>query len=364
MANKEKIKDLQEELSNTKYNKKTQHHIGLIKAKIAKLKEKEIQRSSKKGDTTGFSVKKSGDATVVLLGFPSVGKSTLLNKITNANSEVGDYEFTTLDIIPGLFEYKNSKVQILDVPGIVEGAATGRGRGREVLAVLRNADLVLILVDVNQPLQYKAVLREAYDAGLRLNKTKPDVKITKTQKGGLNIGSTVKLTKINKLTIQAILKEYKIMNAEVVVRTNIDEDEFIDIIEDNKKYVRSVTVVTKADTVSIEELKKIKETIKPNLVVSAHTGLNIDKLKDAIYDSLDFIRIYCKQVNEKPDLDVPLIMQKPATIKDMCFKLHKDFYDKFRFAKVWGKSAKFDGQIFHKPNHTLKDKDIVELHIK
>jgi uncharacterized protein len=364
MADKDKIKELEEELAKTKYNKRTQHHIGLVKAKLAKLKDKELTKSSSKGGSEGYSVKKSGDATVVLLGFPSVGKSTLLNKLTNANSEVGDYEFTTLDIIPGLLEHKHSKIQILDVPGIVEGAASGRGRGREVLAVLRNADLVLVLVDVNQPLQYNAVLREAYDAGLRLNKTKPDVKIKKTSRGGLSIGSTLKLTKINKLTMEAILKEYKIMNADVVLRTNIDEDEFIDVIEGNKKYVKCITIITKADIVSKEELEKLKLKINPDLVVSAHSGLGIDELKDKIYDSLEFIRIFCKEINKKADLDVPLIMQKPATLKDMCFKLHKDFYDKFKFAKVWGKSAKFDGQIFHKPSHVLYDKDIVELHIK
>ena len=96
---KKKIKELEEELSKTKYNKATQHHIGLVKAKIARLKEQDIARqgTGKGGGTeTGYTVKKSGDASVVLLGFPSVGKSTLLNKLTNANSEVGDYAFTTM----------------------------------------------------------------------------------------------------------------------------------------------------------------------------------------------------------------------------------------------------------------------------
>ena len=95
-----KIQELEEELSKTKYNKKTQHHIGLIKAKIAELREKEA--SKKKSGGTGYTIKKSGHATVALLGFPSVGKSTLLNALTKADSKVGSYDFTTLDLIPGL----------------------------------------------------------------------------------------------------------------------------------------------------------------------------------------------------------------------------------------------------------------------
>ncbi|MGM5482181.1 MAG: OBG GTPase family GTP-binding protein [Nanobdellota archaeon] len=359
-----RIKELEDELAKTKYNKKTQHHIGLLKAKIAKLKEKESSRGGGKGGSEGYSVKKSGDSTVVLLGFPSVGKSTLLNALTNANSEVAEYAFTTLDVIPGLMEYNHAKIQVLDVPGIVEGAASGRGRGREVLAVLRSADLVLLLIDVNQPQQYNALLKEIYDSGLRLNKKKPDVVINKTAKGGLSIGTTVKLTKVDKKTLEAILKEYRIMNAEVVIRTDITADEFIDVIEGNKKYVKSGTIVTKADMTDPKEVNKIISEVNANLKISAQSGYNIPKLKQMIYDSLGLIRIYCKEINKEADLNEPMIMQKKSSIKDMCIKLHKDFLENFRYARVWGDSAKFEGQVFKKPTHVLKDGDIVELHIK
>src|SRR3989344_3756215 len=104
MSTGERIKQLEEELKNTKYNKSTQHHIGLVKAKLARLKEK-LEKGSSKGASKGFNVRRSGDATVILVGYPSVGKSTLLNKLTNANSQIGDYDFTTLDVIPGIMEY-------------------------------------------------------------------------------------------------------------------------------------------------------------------------------------------------------------------------------------------------------------------
>ena len=148
----EKIKELEADIAKTKYNKKTQHAIGLMKAKLAMLKERAFQRSSvgkAKGDDR-FTVRKTGDGTVVLLGFPSVGKSTLLNKLTKAKSDIASYAFTTLSAVPGMMKYKFAKIQIIDVPGIVSGAASGRGRGKEVLGVIRNADLIFENIDSNK----------------------------------------------------------------------------------------------------------------------------------------------------------------------------------------------------------------------
>ncbi|GAG32886.1 unnamed protein product, partial [marine sediment metagenome] len=94
----EKIKSIQDEMAKTQINKATEKHIGLLKAKIAKLKREQeddvIKKSGKKED--GFDVRRNGDATVVFIGLPSVGKSTLLNKMTSANSTIGAFQFTTL----------------------------------------------------------------------------------------------------------------------------------------------------------------------------------------------------------------------------------------------------------------------------
>ncbi|MBI2652689.1 50S ribosome-binding GTPase [Candidatus Woesearchaeota archaeon] len=187
-----KVKELEEQLSTTKYNKKTQHHIGLVKAQLARLKEEYQKKAASKGKGEGFSVKRTGDATAIIVGFPSVGKSTLLNAITNADSPVGAYAFTTLTCIPGLMEYNHSKIQILDVPGIVEGAATGRGRGKEVLACAQSADLVIILLDVFHTEHFEVVKKEIYETGLRTNQKPPLVRISKKARGGIDIGATVK----------------------------------------------------------------------------------------------------------------------------------------------------------------------------
>jgi hypothetical protein len=362
----DKIKALEEEISKTKYNKSTQHAIGLMKAKLAMMREKAAQRAGvgkSRGDER-YSVRKTGDGTVVILGFPSVGKSTLLNKITEAKSDVGAYDFTTLSAVPGLMKYKHAKIQIVDVPGIVSGAASGRGRGKEVLGLLRSSDLVLILIEALHPEHYQALLKEVYESGVRINQKKPNVKITKKERGGIGVGLTVKLAKIDEKTIKDIAREMKLNNADILIRSDIDADQLIDVIEGNRKYTKAITVISKTDLVDSETLNKVKNLIKPDVCVSAEQLIGIEELKEAIYNKMGFIRIFLKEVNKQPDMKEPLIMFEGCTIRDVCLKLHKDFLDKFRFARVWGKSAKFDGQIFHKPDKMLMDEDILELHIK
>ena len=359
----DKIKEFEHELSTTKYNKKTQHHIGLVKAKIANLKKKELVRSASKGKKDGYSVRKTGDGTVIMLGFPSVGKSTLLNKITNANSPIGSYDFTTLSVIPGTMDYKHAKIQILDVPGVVSGAASGRGRGKEVLAVMRNCDLVLMLLDVNRLGEHNVLIKEVYETGIRLDQKKPDVRIKKKVRGGIRIGKTVHLPDLDDETIKGIMKEFSISNAEVLIRTKINADQFIDCIEGNKKYVNAIIVINKIDLATPEQIEDAKRKFPGAVLICANNPFNINELKEKIYNGLELINIYLKEVRKKADLDVPLIINKNCKIEDVCNKLHKDFVTKFKFARVWGKSAKFGGQML-RLKHKLLDGDVVEIHLR
>jgi len=355
-----RIKEFEEELAKTKYNKRTQGHIGIIKAKIAQLKEKQIQRKKGKGKTDGYTVKKSGDASVIIVGFPSVGKSTLLNKLTNAESQVAHYAFTTLTCIPGMLNYKHAKIQVLDVPGIVEGAASGRGRGREVLSVAVNSDLVMFVIDVFDPGHYKKLMKEVRAAYLRVNEEKPDVTIKNKSKGGISIGTTVKLTKIDNETIVKVLNQFRIMNADVLIRNDIDIDQLIDLIEGNKKYVKGLVVINKIDIATEEQIAKAVRETNADVCISAGTGKGLEELKEAIFQRLGFMRVYCKEQGKKADLNAPLIMIQGSTIGDMCDKLHRDFKKKFRYSRIWG-SSKFPGQAIRKLDHEIKDEDIVEL---
>ena len=362
MGIQEDIQAVEDEIRKTSYNKATSHHIGRLKAKLARLREEVVKKASTKSGGDGYSVKKSGDATVALVGFPSVGKSTLLNKITGANSEVGAYEFTTLDVIPGVLDYKDATIQVLDVPGLVRGAASGRGRGREVIAVVRNSNLVLFLLDVFQPEHYKVLIQELYDAGIRLNTSPPDVIIKRKDRGGVTISATMELELTDDL-IKAVLGEYKIHNAHVLIRDNINVDELIDAIMGNRVYVPSIVVVNKVDLANEEILNKMEELFPDATFISANEEKNLEAVKDLIYDSLDFIRVYLKPQGGLADMDEPLIVTDGVTVGDICERLHRDFRDKFRYSQVWGPSAKHPGQRAGL-DHYLEDGDLLTLIIQ
>lgn len=359
----ERIKELEDLISNSQYNKRTQGAIGRYKAQLAKLKEKRDNVGQATSGPEGYGVRKSGDATVALLGFPSVGKSTILNQLTDADSEVGSYSFTTLTVIPGMLKYKYANIQILDVPGIVTGAASGRGRGSEVISVLRSADLVLMVLDVHAPNQIKQIKKEVYDAGLRLNKRRPDVKIVKKSKDGISVGRTVQTPNLNDETVENILKEFRIMNADVVIRSEIGPDEFIDCLEDNKKYVKAIKVINKVDLADEKTKERARQIVEPNLEISAFEGYKMDELKQLIYEKLDLMSIYMKEPGQAADMEEPLIIKTESSVEDVCRKLHQDFVKNFKYCRVWGPSSKFPGQKLGL-THILQEDDVLEIHTR
>ena len=142
------------------------------------------------GPGEGFDVSKSGDTRVGLVGFPSVGKSTLLTKLTGTESEAAAYEFTTLTAIPGNLFYRGAKIQVVDLPGIIEGAKDGKGRGRQVIAAARTCNMLLIVLDASKPVTLKRKLEyELEGFGIRINKVKPEIKIAKKDRGGITFRS-------------------------------------------------------------------------------------------------------------------------------------------------------------------------------
>jgi len=362
----QKIADIEAEMARTQKNKATAGHLGLLKAKLAKLKRELIDESTKSsggGAGEGFDVAKTGDARVGFVGFPSVGKSTLLTNLAGVYSEVAAYEFTTLTTVPGCIKYKGAKIQLLDLPGIIEGAKDGKGRGKQVIAVARTCGLIFICLDIMKPLGHKALIEHELEGfGIRLNKTKPKLQFKRKDKGGVNL-QIMKgpQENINLQVCKDICAEYKIHCADIILsEPNLTVDQLIDEIEGNRIYIPCIYVLNKIDQISIEELELVYKVPKA-VPISAHHKWNFDDLLETMWNELNLTRIYTKPKGQLPDYTSPVILStNKRTVEDFCNKIHKHLMADFKHAQVWGSSVKHNPQRVGK-EHTLNDEDIVQI---
>lgn len=354
----DQIEEIEEEIRETPYNKSTQHHIGRLKAKLSKLKEELEKRGESTAAGGGYAIRKEGDATIGLVGYPSVGKSTILNKLTGAKSDVANYEFTTLKVMPGILKYNEAEFQILDLPGLVKGASEGKGRGREVLSVVREVDLIVLIGDVYKD-DIMSMVNELESMGIRLKKEPPDIVITKKEKGGIEVRSTKDLQHIKEETVKEILREYSYVNCVIVIRDDISPDELIDHLNGNRVYLPAVPVINKMDLPYHN--KNVSEEIEgwDPVYISAEEGEGMEELKKRIFDELKLIRVFLRPKGEKSD-DEPMILKKGSTIEDICNKLHSDFKENFRYARIWGPTAKFPKQRVGM-DHQVKEGDTVRI---
>lgn len=339
--------------------------VGLLKGKLARYRAELLEPDKKSKAGEGFDVSKEGSGRIALVGFPSVGKSTLLSKLTGTKSSVASYEFTTLTAIPGVLNIEGARLQLLDLPGIVEGAADGRGRGRQVIAVAKSADLVLMMLDVTKGDSQRRLLELELEAvGIRLNTKAPDVIIRQKMAGGVTINATVPLTRIDDKAIRLALSAYKIHNADVMIREDINIDEFYDVLLGTRKYLPCLYCYNKIDAISLEEVDRIAR-LPHTVVISCELDLNLDTLKKRMWEELGLIRVYTKRRGEKPDLSDPLILRRDATIEQVCGAIHRGLADHFKYALAWGKSSRFAPE----PQkvglaHLVLDDDVVSVFTK
>lgn len=337
-----KISRVEKEIRDTPYDKSSEHHHGVLKAKLAKLKE-ELDGPMNKGGGggVGYAIKHSGDASVVLVGLPSVGKSTLLNKVTNAESKVGNYDFTTLGVVPGMMEYKGVKIQILDLPGIIEGAAGNKGFGRKVISVIRASDLVVLMTDIQRLDWLNVVSNELYNAGIRINDTPPKVIVHKTHKGAFQIIDPY--NSFSKEEISDIAEELGFDNAIIQLNEKITSvDRLIDGLVKTRKYMKAVEIITKVDLVKEGDLKKVDDRI---LKMSVDQNIGIEEFKERVWQGLGLVRVYLKEerIGESDKKD-PLIIKNTATLDQVLKRISNQMRDDVNKAYIWGKKAKFPGQ--------------------
>ncbi len=334
------IEEIKKELRETPHHKGTEHYIGRLRARLARIDDRLIDMSTRlrqgSGGSSGFALRKTGDASVVLVGPPSAGKSTLLNKFTNAQSKVAAYAFTTTTVIPGMMLYKDAYIQIFDIPGLLEGASKGKGRGKEVLSVARNSDLLLVISDVQRVGYIEKMIQELESAGIRINKVRPNVLIDKKPTGGITIHTNIK-QELSDLTIKEIASEMGIKNADISIKEKVTIDSLIDSFSTSRVYIPAIFVVNKIDTVHSSQVTD------HYLAISAEKGTGLENLQEEIWKKLKLLRIYLVHSNEEPNFENPIIMREGDTLSIVAEKLGTNFSEK-KLAKIWGNSAHFPGQ--------------------
>lgn len=253
----EKLQCLQKMLSLCPKHKSSEKLQKEIKTKIAKLKDS-IKKSARKGSYQKISFKKEGAALICIVGTTNSGKSTLLNKLTNANAKVADYPFTTKKPVQGVLDYKGIKLQIVEIPAIVENFHEAE-LGPSLLSIIKQSDLIILTF--NAPEEKKIIDKE--------------------------------LANIN------------------VKRIIYNEEE---------------------------------------------------NFEEKIWGSLNIIKVYTKQPGKQKDYP-PVALKNGSTVQDLAEIVHKDFVKNFKYARVIGKSVKFENMRCGL-DHILSDEDIVEFHTK
>jgi len=303
----EKIVALEEMLAIMPKHKGTDHLRAELRRRIAKL----TQASDKKAaiHRASMVILKEGAAQVVVIGPPNAGKSQLVSSVTNASPTVAEYPFATHTATPGMMEFENIQIQLIDTPPLVSHSTESW-----LVPTLIRADALLVIVDLSDdPLtQIEAIT---------------------TELGNMRIGITNRKAEGEQ---QGVLRHKKAL----IIGNKIDLDE------------------TSQNYTALQN--KYQDQL-PVIAISAQKGIGLEELKLKIYQMLDIIRVYTKTPGQKADFNDPIILNRGSTLEDAAASVHKDFQAKLKYARVWG-SGKHDGVMVRR-NHILEDGDIIELHM-
>jgi len=369
----EKLKALEEFLAAVPKHKGTEKLIGRVRRQMAILRrEIEERRKRRAGKGPKFFVEKEGAAQVVILGLANSGKSQLLRKLTNAKPQVSPIPYTTRTPVVGMMPFEDIKFQLVEAPALFKGAAKGAGWGLKTLGLVRNADAVLIVLDgTSNPVeQLKTILKELEEARISIGKPKGKVEIIRKSAGGIQVVVFGKIVDGNVKDIEKLLRDYRIHHALVKIYGEVSLDDFESSIFGSVTYKPAIVLVNKSDKLPREALKDIVKEIQSILgshvrviPTSAIKNVNSSMLGKLLFDLLDLVRVYTKQPGEDKPSPEPLVLRKGATVLDVAERIHSKLCENFKYAKIWGPSAKYPGERVGK-NHVVMDGDIIEIHAK
>jgi hypothetical protein len=369
---RERLQRMEEFLSLVPKHKGTLKLRGQIKKQMAMMRKEMEEKKRKKAGRGGpkYFVEKEGASQVVLLGLTNVGKSSLLSAVTNAKVDVSPSPYTTREPVPGTMAYQDIQFQIVEAPALMEGSADGRAWGLQTLALARNADSLILMVDLSHdPIgQLSLILGEMKKARILFTKPRGRVEIERKFVGaGLRIILIGTLVDCNMKDVEYLLKGYRIMDAVVKISGEVTLDDVEDAIFESTVYKPAVIVANKIDLEDAELNLKSLETYVggtlPILAVSCERGYGLDRLGKVVFETLDVIRVYTKEPSEKEFSKKPFILKRGATVYDLAKNIHSDFSEKFSYAKVWAQRLTFSPQKVGS-SFVLDDGDVVEIHVK
>jgi len=368
----EKIERLQEFLSLVPKHKGTENLRAQVKRKIAILRKEIAEKKRKKAGVGGpkFFVEKEGDAQIVILGPTNVGRSSLLSLLTNAKVEISNYLYTTKEPTPGMFQYKDLHFQIVEAPALMGGSADRGTWGLQTLTAARNADGLLLMIDLSQdPVeQLSLISQELEKARILTRKPKARVEIERKYMGaGLKIIILGHLVDCTSKDVEQLLKSYGIRDAAVKIQGEATIDDVEDAVFEGTVYRPAVIIANKADVPKanerIEKLKGLVGEEMKILPVSCEAKFGLEKLGSEIFEMLDIIRVYTKEPNYRFPSEKPFTVRKGSTVFDLARRIHSDFYKQFSYAKVWSGRLRFSPQKVG-GSFILEDGDTVEIHMK
>jgi ribosome-interacting GTPase 1 len=370
----EKLKKLQEFLSVVPQHKGTMKLRGTVKKRIAQIQEdldhKKRMGTGKSSGGPKLFIEKGASAQIVLVGMTNVGKSCLMNATTNSKVQVTPTPFSTHEPVPGIMNYQDVQFQMVEAPAVMEGASEGKAGGNVTLGLARNADGIILMIDLSRDpvTQYKLILDELEKTRVLVSKPSGNVAVERRHTGAaLRVILVGKLIDCSVQDVEQLLRDYRINDAVVKISGEVSLGDVEDAIYENTIYKPTIIVANKLDLkVAQANLRALKTYVNgklPIVAVSCEQKTGLSEVGKAIFSTLGVIRIYTKEPGNKAHSDHPFALRKGSTINELAKNIHKELASNFMFAMVWAKRLPFSPKKVGL-NFVLEDGDIVEIHAK